>query len=77
MPDPNVPHMTATLDQALIEEFTTLLGSDGIREVSHWTLPNDDVRFDEEAALGDFREQLDGAFAVTSAAIDNIGATKN
>jgi len=68
--------MTSTLNPALIEEFATLLSNEGIRDVSHWTLPNDDVPFDEEGALAEFRAQLDGAFAVTTAAIDTIVSNK-
>jgi hypothetical protein len=68
--------MNATLDQALVNEFTALIRSEGVREISRWTLPNGDVPFDEDAALADFRAQLDGAFAVTSAAMDGISATK-
>ncbi|EWY42881.1 hypothetical protein N825_02460 [Skermanella stibiiresistens SB22] len=68
--------MTTKLNQALIDEFTTLVGDDGIRDVSHWTLPNDDIRFVEEVALAEFDEQLDEAFAVTSTAIDGIVGAK-
>lgn len=62
--------MTNTLNPALIEEFTSLLSNEGIRDVSHWTLPNGDVPFNEDEALREFGARLDGAFAVTTAAID-------
>ena len=64
--------MAITLDPALIEEFSSLLSNEGIHDVSHWILPNDDVPFDEELALEEFGAQLEGAFAATSAAIDSI-----
>ena len=64
--------MSLTLNPALIEEFTELHSNEGIRDVSHWTLPNDDVPFDEEAALAEFQSNLDGAFSATSTAIKGI-----
>jgi len=72
----NNPVRHTTMDQALVDEFEALLASEGVRDVSHWTLPNDDVPFNEDDALVEFGLCLDSAFEASSTAIDSIGAAK-
>lgn len=68
--------MAMTLDSQLIDEYASLIRVEGVRSVSRWTLPNNDVPFDEDAALTTFCDDLDGLFALTSSAINAIGKQK-
>lgn len=65
-----------TIDQAKVDEFKALLSCKGLHDVSHWTLPNGDVPFNENVALAEFIDGLDAAFDANTDAINSVGAPK-
>ncbi|MFS2010292.1 hypothetical protein ACCD06_10515 [Azospirillum sp. CT11-132] len=69
--------MPIPLDPVLIEEFTKLLGNEGIHDISHWVLPNDDVPFDETVALERYKAMLDEEFEASSEGIKQIVASED
>ncbi len=69
--------MPIPLDPVLIEEFTKLLGNEGIHDISHLVLPNDDVPFDETVALERYKAMLDEEFEASSEGIKQIVASED
>ncbi|HYD29524.1 MAG TPA: hypothetical protein VEB64_01490 [Azospirillaceae bacterium] len=66
--------MPITLNSQLVDEYATLIRVEGVRDVSHWTLPNNGVPFDENAALSSFCEDMNGLFDMTYFAINAIAS---
>lgn len=68
--------MADSLNHELAQEFMDLLQCEGIRSVSQWKLPNDDVPFDEDEALADFCDQIDSYFELAAQTMSEMGAQK-
>lgn len=68
--------MPIPLNQALIEEFEKLLRNKGIRDVSRWILPNDDVPFDEAVALEAYEASLDEEFKASQEFMGDVAASE-